>query len=448
MSGQHNTEFPVVVIGAGPAGLGAAAQLRDRDVDFVVLEAGQFAGAAVREWAHVRLFSPWSELIEPTAAKLLASVGWTSPDPTHYPTGETWARDYLEPLAEALGDAVRFGTKVVGVAKRGRDRLVDSGREDETFTVHVQTASGEELIAARAVIDASGTWSMPNPLGADGLPALGERAAADRITYRMPNLQDELTRAKYAGRHVVVAGTGASAKGVLIGLAALEKEEPGTRISWLVRRSSVSEAFAGSDDDELVERAALGRSAKEAVASGAVETLHSFRTASVATGADGSLTLMSLDGQVLEGVDEVIALTGFRPDLSMLSEIRLDLDPVLDSPRQLAPLIDPNVHSCGTVEPHGAKELAQPEVGFYLVGMKSYGRAPSFLTLTGFEQSRSVVAEIAGDHEAAARVELTLPETGVCGGSGQFDDESASGGGCCGPSCGPDLITIGTRVSS
>ena len=444
---MQNPELPVVVIGAGPAGLAAAAQLRSREMPFLVLEAGDVAGAAVREWSHVRLFSPWSELIDPSAAELLESVGWTSPDRDHYPTGGTWADDYLQPLADALGDTVRFGTKVVGVAKRGRDRLVDSGREGEVFTVHVETGAGEELIAARAVLDASGTWTGPNPLGGDGLPALGERAAADRITYRMPDFADPGTRARYAGRHVVVAGTGASAKGVLIALAALAEEDPSTRISWLVRRASVGAAFEGSDDDELVERGALGRSAKEAVASGSVRTLNSFRTASVERADDGTLTLTSMDGQVVDAVDEVIALTGFRPDLTMLSEIRLDLDPVLDSPRQLAPLIDPNVHSCGTVYPHGAKELAQPEVGFYLVGMKSYGRATSFLTLTGFEQTRSVVAEIAGDHESAARVELTLPETGVCGGSGVFDDE-ASGGGCCGTSAEPELITLGTRPSS
>lgn len=444
---MQNPELPVVVIGAGPAGLAAAAQLRSRELPFLVLEAGDVAGAAVREWSHVRLFSPWSELVDPAAAELLESKGWKSPRHDSYPTGGTWADDYLQPLADALGDTVRFGTKVVGVAKRGRDRLVDSGREDEVFTVHVETGAGEELIAARAVLDASGTWTGPNPLGGDGLPALGERAAADRITYRIPDFNDPATHARYAGRHVVVAGTGASAKGALIALAALAENDPSTRVSWLVRRASVGAAFEGSEDDELVERGALGRRAKEAVASGPVRTLNSFRTTSIERETDGTLTLTSIDGQVVDKVDEVIALTGFRPDLSMLSEIRLDLDPVLAAPRQLAPLIDPNVHSCGTVYPHGAKELAQPEAGFYLVGMKSYGRATSFLTLTGFEQTRSVVAEIAGDHESAARVELTLPETGVCGGSGLFDDEAA-GGGCCGAPAAPELITLGSRPSS
>jgi hypothetical protein len=72
------------------------------------------------------------------------------------------------------------------------------------------------------------------------------------------------------------------------------------------------------------------------------------------------------------------------------------------------------VHSCGSVPPHGEAELRHPEAGFYVVGMKSYGRAPTFLMLTGYEQVRSVVAAIAGDMEAARNVELVLPATGVC----------------------------------
>ena len=446
MSSTYDTNLPVAVIGAGPAGLAAAAQLRTRGLAFVVLEAGETAGAAVREWSHVRLFSPWSELIEPHAAELLDAAGWTGPDPAGYPTGGEWARDYLEPLANTLGDGVRLGTRVVGVAKSQRDRLVDSGRDEASFAVHVESAAGEEVIEARAVIDASGTWSGPNPLGADGVPAPGERASADCISYRIPDLDDETVRARYAGRHIAVAGTGASAKGALVALVELARQAPGTRVSWLVRRADVGEAFAGSGNDELVERGALGRRAQRAATSPVVTTVNTFRTSSITRAADGTLVLGSSDGQVVEGVDEVIALTGFRPDLSMLSEIRLDLDPVLQAPRELAPMIDPNVHSCGTVEPHGAAVLAHPETGFYLVGMKSYGRATSFLSLTGYEQSRSVVAEISGDRESAARVELTLPDTGVCGGAGTFD-ETETGGGCCGAP-GPELVTVGSAPGS
>lgn len=423
--------LPVVVIGAGPVGLAAAARLHDRGLDFLVLESGPEAGAAVREWSHIRLFSPWSQLVDPVAASMLDAGGWSAPDADSYPTGGEWAEKYLQPLAENLGEAVVYDTTVTGVARRGRDLVVDSGRDTEPFTVHVTTPTGERRIRARAVIDASGTWSTPSPLGGDGLPAIGEDAAADRITYRVPDTSDPAVQTRYAGRHVAVAGTGASAKTALLALAALAHEHPGTSISWLVRRPTTGNAFGGGESDELPERGALGANARAVVESGVVTTVSGFRTESVTTTADGALRLASIDGQVLDAIDEVVVLTGFRPDLAMLSEIRLDLDAVLEAPRRLAPLIDPNVHSCGTVYPHGAKELTQPEPGFYLAGMKSYGRATSFLALTGFEQVRSVVAEIAGDHEAAAKVELTLPDSGVCGGSGLFDEPAAEGD-CCG----------------
>jgi hypothetical protein len=69
--------------------------------------------------------------------------------------------------------------------------------------------------------------------------------------------------------------------------------------------------------------------------------------------------------------------------------------------------------------------------------------------LTGYEQTRSVVAEIAGDYESADRVELVLPDSGVCGGSGLFE-EAPTAGGCCGPSltAAPELLTIGAPVAA
>ncbi|KQO36507.1 NAD(P)-binding domain-containing protein [Aeromicrobium sp. Leaf245] len=435
-------DLPVVVVGAGPIGLAAAAHLRSRGVAHLVLEAGEGPGAAVAEWGHVRLFSPWRELVDPVARELLLEQGWEPPHPDRYPTGARWVDDYLRPLAEVLAPAVRYGTRVTAVARHGRDRLVSSGRDRSAFTLHLRTSAGTEHLAARAVVDATGTWGTPNPLGGDGVVALGERESADRIGYRVPDLDQAVQRSRFAGRHVVVAGTGASAKGALLALTALAESEPGTTITWLVRRSRVGAAFAGSGQDELPQRGALGQLARAAVDRGPVTTRTGFRTAEVRRRDDDRLDLVSFDGQVVEGVDEVLALTGFRPDLGWTDELRLDLDPVLQAPRALAPLIDPNEHSCGTVYPHGVAELAQPEVGYYPVGMKSYGRATSFLALTGFEQTRSVAAALAGDHEAAARVELTLPDTGVCGGAGTFDDETATDGGCCGAPA-VEVLSIG-----
>lgn len=429
-------ELPVVVIGAGPSGLAAAAHLLGRGLAPLVLEAGPSAGTSVREWHHVRLFSRWAELVDPAAEKLLAPTGWQAPDADRYPTGADWAQRYLQPLADALGDRVRFGARVVGVARQGRDRVVDADRETEPLTVHVTSADGEERITARAVVDASGTWGGPNPLGGDGLPALGERAAADHIAYQVPDLDDPAVRAQYAGKRVAVAGAGHSALTALVAFADLAEEVPGTQVEWLLRRGSVGDTFGGGDADQLPARGALGQRAARAVAAGHIRVVTGFRTAAVHRRPEGQLVLEAVGGRRLDPVDEVVAVTGFRPDLSFLSEVRLDLDPVLQAPRALAPLIDPNVHSCGTVYPHGAVELAQPEADVYLVGMKSYGRAPTFLALTGYEQVRSVAAAIAGDREAAERVELVLPETGVCSGGGlveELDTEGQAGsGGCCG----------------
>jgi thioredoxin reductase len=449
--------LPVVVIGAGPAGLAAAARLLERGVEPLVLEAGPTAGAAVRQWHHVRLFSRWGELVDTAAEKLLAPTGWQAPDPDGYPTGEEWAQRYLQPLADALGHRVRYGTRVVGVARRGWDRVVDAARRSEPLTVLVRTREGEERVRARAVIDASGTWGQPNPLGADGLPALGEAAAADRIRYQVPDLTDPAERVRYAGKRIAVAGSGHSALTALVAFAELADTAPGTRVDWLLRRGAVGDTFGGGDADQLPARGALGRRAAAAVTAGHIATVTGFRTAAVHRDGDG-VVLQSFDGAKLGPVDEVVVLTGFRPDLSFLSEVRLDLDPVLQAPRALAPLIDPNMHSCGTVYPHGAVELAQPEPDVYLVGMKSYGRAPTFLALTGYEQVRSVAAAIAGDDEAARRVELVLPETGVCSGGGLVDETPAgadgqdpaavSDGRCCGAQATVELSAPGPAAAS
>ncbi|WP_392544040.1 FAD-dependent oxidoreductase [Oryzobacter telluris] len=444
---------PVVVIGAGPTGLAAAANLVERGLDVVVLEQGTRAADAVRRWGHVRLFSPWSELVDPAARRLLEPTGWTAPDPDGYPAGADWARAYLQPLADLLGERVRYGAKVTGVARRGRDRVVDSGREGEPFTVHVDASDGgPSRVTASAVIDASGTFSHPNPIGGDGYPADGEPAASDRIAYRVPDAADPADVTRYAGRTTAVVGAGHSALTALVALATLAEKVPGTEAVWVLRRGGVGDAFGGGDADGLPARGALGQRARRAVEAGHVRVVTGFRTAAVER--DGAtLILHSEAGDVIDGLDEVVALTGFRPDHSVTAELRLALDERLEAPVRLALLIDPNVHSCGTVYPHGAAELAhEGEPGVYLVGMKSYGRAPTFLAMTGYEQVRSVVAALAGDQEAAARVELTLPETGVCGGAGLFDaaDPDDAAAGCCSPTGGPQLVQLGTggRASS
>jgi hypothetical protein len=306
---------------------------------------------------------------------------------------------------------VRLGATVTAVTRQGRSRLDTDGRDQARFVVRYEQAGVEHEITATAVLDASGTWTTPNPLGANGVPARGERSAAERFRYGIPDVLGA-DRARYANKRIAVAGGGHSAANVLLDLAALRPDAPGTEITWLLRRPDAARLVGGGANDELPERGRLGTAVDQLVADRVITAEHGFRTDSVIP-VDGGVMIGDGDRQI-GPFDEIIVTTGLRPDLAPLGELRLDLDEIVEAPRALAPLIDPNVHSCGTVPPHGFMELSHSEPGFFIVGMKSYGRAPTFLLRTGYEQVRSVVAALAGDLDAASRVEFVLPETGAC----------------------------------
>lgn len=408
--------LPVAVIGAGPVGLAAAAHLLSLGEEPVVFEAGATPGASVLAWGHVRLFSPWRYVIDQAAAAMLTSAGWQSPDPEAYPTGRDLVEHYLLPLAAlpALQSRIRLNTRVVAVTRNGLDKMKTERRAETPFAVLIRSGDGGvEQLLAKAVIDASGTYQTPNPLGAAGVLALGERELADRIVYGIPDVLGA-DRRRFAGRRVMVAGSGHSAFNILLDLITLRQQEPKTSITWVIRRPAdrLQTLFGGGASDALPARGELGERVRQAVQDHQVQLVPGFRVTRLIAAAGG--IAVASDAETLPPVDEIIVATGFRPDLSFLSEIRLSLDPAIESPAALAPLIDPNVHSCGTVPPHGEAELRHPEPGFYIAGMKSYGRAPTFLLLTGYEQVRSIASALAGDWEAARQIQLVLPETGVC----------------------------------
>ena len=439
---QNVQDLPIVVIGAGPVGLATAAHLLERGLQPIVLEAGPSIGSAVRQWGHTRLFSPWRYNIDDAARRLLEPTGWQAPDPDSLPTGHELVRDYLDPLVVVLdsaptysdvspgtGPVVRTDARVVAVSRDGIDKTRSADRESTPFLVRVESADGEVTdLRARSVIDASGTWAQPNPLGRSGLRATGESEAVTRgfITAPLPDVAGS-ERERFQGRHVLVVGAGHSAANTLLDLVDLAGEQPDTRISWAVRAADVSAVYGGEDRDGLAARGALGTRLRRAVDAGLIEVHTSFvitgftAASTGGTGAADSAAAQKLtvhaatpNGPADLCVDLLVPATGFRPDLSILSELRLHMDPAVDAPHQLGPLIDPEFHSCGSVPPHGARLLAHPEPGFYIVGMKSYGRAPTFLMATGYEQVRSIAAALAGDREAADDVQLDLPETGVC----------------------------------
>lgn len=244
-------------------------------------------------------------------------------------------------------------------------------------------------------------------------------------------------RFRYAGKRVLVVDAGHSAAGNLLALVGLAQQESATTVVWAIRGNNLEKIFGGGGADQLPARGLLGERLKQLQQSGRLELHTDFRIRALRV-QDGLIQVVAeAPGDVaptIERIDQIIGATGARPDLDMTREMRLRLDYRLESSEALAPLIDPNLHSCGTVRPHGHRELAHPESGYYTLGAKSYGRAPNFLMATGYEQVRSVVAALAGDMGAADAVQLELPKTGVCSTGHLLGSGRAAGGGdaCCG----------------
>ncbi|MGM0588073.1 MAG: FAD-dependent oxidoreductase [Bacteroidota bacterium] len=460
---MKNEQLPVAIIGGGPVGLAAAAHLLDRGEEPIVFEAGPEPAYAIKQWQHVRLFSPWEFNVDQAAAQLLEEHGWSAPDPEKLPTGREFREHYLLPLAQLpeLKSRIRLESKVTAVSRKHWDKVKDSHRQEEPYLLTIQQSDGSEYITeAKAVMDSSGTWFNPNPVGSSGIPAPGERKYQQYIQYGIPDVLDEY-RERYLGREVAVVGSGHSAMQVVLDLIKLQDVDPDTRVHWIMRSQNLAKVFGGGENDQLEARGELGSRAQRAVQAGRV-VIHTPFLLQRIQSSESSLRELTVIGDTEQGeqrirVDRIVGTTGFRPDLQMIREVRTSIDPAIEAVADLAPLIDPNVHSCGTVPPHGVNELKHPDENFFLAGIKSYGRAPNFLLATGYEQVRSIAAYLTGDQEAAERIELHLPETGVC--SSDFildsdagaccstsvttDDKKETASGCCSPQtedsgcCGP-----------
>ncbi|WP_119388862.1 NAD(P)-binding domain-containing protein [Taklimakanibacter lacteus] len=425
--------LPIVVIGAGPIGLAAAAHLTLRAQRVRLFEAAPMIAPNLRDWGHVRLFSVWDQCVDEAAAALLKKNGWASPPAGDLPTGQDLVERYLEPLAATpeLAPVIETGAEVVRIARLGLDRMKTNGRAAAPFIVTIRDRDGDTReVLARAVIDTSGTWQNPNPLGANGLPADGEEAFSDRIAYGIPDISGA-QRDSYSGMRILVMGGGHSAANALLDLALVAEQEPDTALTWAIRGNSLAKVFGGGTADQLPARGRLGERLRGLVDQGRLSVEMSFAAQRLRMNGNGVL----VEGTTPQGprtigpFDRIIAATGQRPDFAFARELQLDLHPIVESTRALGPLIDPNEHSCGTVPPHGWRELAHAEPDYFVAGIKSYGRAPTFLLLTGYEQVRSIAAHLAGDHAAANDVRLVLPETGVC--NATLDQVAPGGGACC-----------------
>jgi thioredoxin reductase len=427
---EKSNSLPVAIIGGGPVGLAAAAHLAVRNQSFVLFEAGGTVAANILTWQHIRVFSPWRYNIDKAAKQLLAQTSWLQPHDEGLPTGKELYEQYFKPLSEhpALQPHLHLQSKVVAIGRVGLDKMKTAGRQQRPYAVQVLHNNQVEQFLVKAVIDTSGTWNSPNPIGSGGAFAIGEQENSKRIFYGIPDILNAHA-GRYTNKSVLVVGSGHSSINAVLELDKLKEQYPDTQIHWVLRKQNIHDVYGGQEKDALEARGALGIKIEQLVNHDRVSVYTPFHIQQVVnTGTN--LTVVGLQNEnkfALPGIDEIISNTGSRPDLSILREVRISIDSALECVAELAELIDPNIHSCGTVRPHGEKELRHPDQDFYIAGSKSYGRAPTFLMATGYEQVRSIAAAIDGDLEAARKIELDLPETGVCNVTASNVDATA----CC-----------------
>ena len=141
-------DLPVAVIGAGPVGLAAAAHLLAQGLPVKLYEAAPAVAANLRDWGHVRVFTPWRYCVDPAAAALLKRQGWRPPAVGVFPTGAEIVARYLEPLAATpeLAAVIETGARVTAISRLGLDKVVSRGRKEHPFLLTVASKAGFAVI--------------------------------------------------------------------------------------------------------------------------------------------------------------------------------------------------------------------------------------------------------------------------------------------------------------
>jgi hypothetical protein len=411
----------VAIIGAGPIGIEAALYAATLGHDVVVYDRGDLA-QAVQSWGHVTLFSPWRMNTSPLGRAYLGQAGLSPVDsPADWercPRGSDLFARYLLPLSQTplLQGRLRLHQRVVAVGRpwllKG-EQIAKASRAEGGFQLLLQAedaSSGQPLGSPAAiaesvghadvVLDCSGTYFQPNPIGAGGLPAIGERALADRILRQVPDILGR-TRARFAGRRVLVIGGGHSAATAAVHLGELLSQ--GTQVIWAQREPAPLPfpAAVSDGEDPLLERRQLHLAANRLVEQAAIRYLAGTMVSSLQPLADGAILVTLVRGaagsaagdagaaiQVI--VDEVLGLTGYSPDRSIYEQLQIHECYASFGPMKLAAVLLGASGDCLAQPTPGPETLKNPEPNFFILGAKSYGRNSAFLLQIGHAQIRSV----------------------------------------------------------
>ena len=389
------TRRKIAIVGAGPVGLEAALAAIERGAEVEIFERGATADA-VGQWGHVRMFSPFGMNATPRGLERLGRAGVELPEANALLTGSEFRERYLLPLASTLSPGILHERCAVAAIGRTRvlkgDHIGDPARGGSAFRLLVADQAGERIVHADVVLDCSGTYGQPNGLGDGGIPAPGERAAADHITYGIPRV--EVSENSRHARRFLVVGAGHSAATAVTNLA----RRGGVEIHWLLRRDRALPAEE-IPDDALPERARLASAANRLVTENRVTLHRGGSIEAIENLADGvRVQLADASGFHALEVDEIIVATGFRPDLALARELQIQTCWATEGTYPLAAsMLGEAGADCLKTPAFGAEMLMHPEPGYFTLGMKSYGRAPNFLLRTGYEQIETVFGWLAAE---------------------------------------------------
>ena len=392
----------LAILGAGPIGLEAGLHARQHKLPFTIYERGQ-PGDYLRRWGHVRLFSPFGMNVTPLGrqAVLAGRAADALPADDAYLTGREHVEHYLAPLAEVLKPNLRTEMRVLSVGRRGylkSEGVGDPARARQPFLLLVRDKAGERVEEADVVLDCTGTYGQHRWLGPGGIPAVGELPAEASISYWLDDLLGD-RRKDYAGRSILVVGSGYSAATTACNLAQIADKDNATWITW-VARGPHSQPLRRIPNDPLRERDRLAQRANN-LATRTDDNVE-FHPQTVVEaieplGPDKGFRVQARKAGEKRSweVDRIIANVGYTPDTALTRELHVHECYASLGPMALAAaLMGTKGGDCLKQTSPGPETLRAPEPNFYVLGAKSYGRNPLFLMRLGFEQVRDVFALI------------------------------------------------------
>lgn len=384
-----------LIIGAGPMGLETALRAVERGYETTVLEAGRI-GEHIRQWGHIRLFSPLGMNVSAHTKKIL---GDRLPPLDQIQTGAEYVATVLEPLAqsEILKDKIIRDRKVVVLARTGLGKMGLPNhplRAERSFRVLAEDHAGKEYVyQAELVFDASGVFAQGNWSGSAAMPALGERKLKHRIIRHPIDVESEFVR--FAGKKILLIGHGHSAANTIVALARVQQREPQTQIIWAVRSDRTKPVLEVADDP-LHERARVVDAAN-ALAAQPPSGLRILRRTVLESvqEADEKISVGLKVWKSAEeiAVDEILSLTGYRPNLALLRETTAEFSNITEGARGLYKALS-NITDCLAKIEVRPQDLQSGEPNLFVVGVKSYGRNPGFLLQSGNDQLDAIFAAL------------------------------------------------------